>query len=103
MNYKSRFDITKEAETPVMPKAPRTDASPHDHKRRWGIVLAGGDGIRLRELTMLISGDDRPKHFCALLGKLTLLQEARRRAERSITADRILYSLARAHRDYSSS
>ena len=100
MNHKSHFDVAKEGETPARSKALRRDTSSHDLKHRWGIILAGGDGVRLRELTRLSSGDDRPKQFCALLGELTLLQHARRRAERSITADRILYSLTHAHRDY---
>jgi mannose-1-phosphate guanylyltransferase len=64
---------------------------------RWGVVLAGGDGVRLRGLTRFVCGDDRPKQFCPLLGKATLLQEARQRAERSILPDQILYSLTRAH------
>lgn len=68
--------------------------------RRWGVILAGGDGVRLRLLTRFVSGDDRPKQFCPLLGKHTLLQEARQRAERSICPDRILYSLTQAHQDY---
>jgi mannose-1-phosphate guanylyltransferase len=68
--------------------------------RRWGMVLAGGDGVRLRELTRFVFGDDRPKQFCPLLGKDTLLQEARRRAERSISPNQILYPLTRAHQSY---
>jgi mannose-1-phosphate guanylyltransferase len=68
--------------------------------RRWGVILAGGDGIRLRPLTRFICGDDRPKQFCPLLGESSLVQEARQRAERSIYPDQILYSVTRTHQDY---
>jgi mannose-1-phosphate guanylyltransferase len=68
--------------------------------RRWGIVLAGGDGVRLRELTRLIWGDDRPKQFCPLLGESTLLDQTRRRAERNIRPDQVLYSVTKAHEKY---
>jgi hypothetical protein len=33
------------------------------------LVLAGGDGRRLGELTRRVVGDDRPKQFCPLLGR----------------------------------
>ena len=46
-----------------------------DRRRRWGIILAGGDGVRLRSLTRFISGDDRPKQFCRLYGGMTLLDK----------------------------
>jgi mannose-1-phosphate guanylyltransferase len=68
--------------------------------RRWGVILAGGDGVRLRHLTRFICGDNRPKQFCPLLGESSLLNETRRRAERTINPDHILYSVAKAHRDY---
>jgi mannose-1-phosphate guanylyltransferase len=71
-----------------------------DRRTRWGVVLAGGDGVRLRPLTRLICGDDRPKQFCPLYGGITLLEQARRRAQRSIRAEHILYSLNRAHEDF---
>lgn len=74
-----------------------------DFKKRWGVVLAGGDGIRLRPLTRLICGDERPKQFCPLYGGVTLLEQARRRAERSIRANRLLFSLTRAHETFYSS
>ena len=71
-----------------------------ERKRRWGVVLAGGDGVRLRPLTRHIYGDDRPKQFCALNGGTTLLEQARLRAQRSIRPEQILFSLNRAHEDF---
>jgi mannose-1-phosphate guanylyltransferase len=64
---------------------------------RWGVILAGGDGTRLKNLTRLICGDDRPKQFCPLVGKDTLLEQTRKRAERCIPSERILFLLTRSH------
>jgi mannose-1-phosphate guanylyltransferase len=66
-------------------------------ERRWGVILAGGEGVRLRSLTRLVSGDDRPKQFCPLLGGRTLLNQTRRRIQRSISQRRTLFVLLRAH------
>lgn len=71
-----------------------------DPKRRWGVVLAGGDGVRLRPLTRFIAGDDRPKQFCSLYGEISLVEQTRRRAQRNIRADQILFSLNRAHEKF---
>jgi mannose-1-phosphate guanylyltransferase len=46
---------------------------------RAAVILAGGDGSRLRPLSRLIAGDDRPKQFCPILGDETLLDRTRRR------------------------
>src|SRR5687767_9915461 len=35
-----------------------------DKANRYAVVLAGGDGTRLRSITKMIAGDDRPKQFC---------------------------------------
>jgi mannose-1-phosphate guanylyltransferase len=67
---------------------------------RWGVILAGGEGVRLRSLTRFICGDDRPKQFCPLLGESSLIQQAWQRAERSIYPEQIVFSLTRAHEDY---
>lgn len=90
---------------PAVKKRFREDRSPDagDAARlshRWAIILAGGDGVRLRGLTRLICGDDRPKQFCPLLGECTLLEQARQRAETSIQPEQILFALTKAHRDY---
>jgi mannose-1-phosphate guanylyltransferase len=67
---------------------------------RWGVILARGDGVRLRELTRLVSGDDRPKQFCPLFGSRTLLEETRRRVERTIRPKQILFAVGREHEHY---
>jgi mannose-1-phosphate guanylyltransferase len=68
--------------------------------RRWSVILAGGDGTRLKNLTRLICGDDRPKQFCPLVGEDTLLEQTRKRAERSIPWEQILFPLTRSHRAF---
>lgn len=64
---------------------------------RWAIILAGGDGTRLRDLTRRIAGDDRPKQFCPLLGEETLLGETRRRVALGVPASRTVFSVTTAH------
>ena len=79
---------------------PPISEAPGRRSRRWGVLLGGGDGIRLRKLTRLICGDDRPKQFCPLFGDETLVEEARRRARRSISQEQILVPLTRTHQTF---
>src|SRR5215472_2610241 len=65
--------------------------------RRWGVILAGGDGTRLLPLTRKISGDDRPKQFCALTGGETLLDQTRRRVSCVVPDQQTLLVLTRSH------
>src|SRR5215472_17592981 len=69
-------------------------------EHRWGVVLAGGDGIPMRPMTRLISGDDRPKQFCARLGRRSLLSETRRRIEWNISPDNTLFVLLKSHEPF---
>lgn len=64
---------------------------------RWGVILAGGDGTRLRPLTRLIAGDDRPKQFCPLLGRKTLLEQTRHMVARAIAPEQTLFVVTRKH------
>jgi mannose-1-phosphate guanylyltransferase len=63
----------------------------------WAVILAGGDGTRLRTLTRRISGDERPKQFCPVLGGDSLLELTCRRAAQLVDPDRTLYLLTRTH------
>ena len=66
----------------------------------WGIVLAGGDGTRLKALSRLLSGDDRPKQFCPLFDGNTLLSRTRARLAPVISPAHTLFVVARAHEPY---
>jgi hypothetical protein len=63
---------------------------------RWGAILAGVEGARLRPLTRALIGDDRPKQFCAILGGDTsLLEETRRRVMLGVAPQRTLVGVTR--------
>jgi mannose-1-phosphate guanylyltransferase len=80
----------------TMPVA-RSRAPGLTRRKRWGVILAGGDGVRLQPLTKFICGDDRPKQFCPVFGDKTLLGQTLDRAKLSIPPDQILVSLAGYH------
>jgi mannose-1-phosphate guanylyltransferase len=67
------------------------------NSERWSVILAGGDGTRLQSLTRTISGDDRPKQFCPIIGGQTLLDQTRRRIELSVAPEQTLTVLTRTH------
>jgi len=48
--------------------------------QRWALVLAAGEGTRLRALTTGWRGIAVPKQFCSLQGGPSLLEETLRRA-----------------------
>ncbi|MBI1735372.1 MAG: NTP transferase domain-containing protein [Candidatus Rokubacteria bacterium] len=64
---------------------------------RWGLILAGGEGRRLRRLTEAITGEPIPKQFCAVIGGETLVERTRRRAALAIPPARTLVMLTRRH------
>jgi mannose-1-phosphate guanylyltransferase len=73
-------------------------ALPHSHL--WAVVLAGGDGTRLRDLTLKIAGDSRPKQFCRLISGKSLLGQTRTRLEPLFWCDQQVLVVSRAHERY---
>jgi mannose-1-phosphate guanylyltransferase len=69
-------------------------------KRCWAVILAGGDGTRIAELSRRVSGDARPKQFCRFFGGKSLLAHTRERIGPLFDRDRTLFVLARAHGRY---
>jgi len=51
-------------------------------ERVWAIILAAGDGTRLRSLVRLLHGDERPKQFATIIGERSLLQTTIERTTR---------------------
>jgi mannose-1-phosphate guanylyltransferase len=66
----------------------------------WAVLLAGGDGVRLRELTRRIAGDSRPKQFCRIIGRESLLRQTRTRVAPLFPVNRQVFVLSRAHEKY---
>jgi mannose-1-phosphate guanylyltransferase len=71
-----------------------------DTKERFAVILAGGDGSRLKSLTKVITGDERPKQFCPILNNETLLDVTRKRIELKINPVNVYYSLTQKHEFY---
>jgi mannose-1-phosphate guanylyltransferase len=63
----------------------------------WALILAAGDGRRLRRLTTTESGVAVPKQFCSLQHGPSLLQQALRRAQVLTDADRVCAVVAAQH------
>ena len=66
----------------------------------WALLLAGGEGRRLRPLTRQISGDGRPKQFCPIFDGETLLDRTRRRADLLSRPDQHVVVVSRDHAPY---
>jgi mannose-1-phosphate guanylyltransferase len=64
---------------------------------RWALLLAGGDGMRLRSMTRELAGDDRPKQFCRVMGGETLLEQTWRRALFAVRRTQVMAVVTERH------
>src|SRR5687767_6909059 len=78
----------------------KTATSSRTANNEWAVILAGGDGTRLKSLTRHIAGDERPKQFCSVMGGATLLEETQRRTWLELPRQRTLYVVNCAHEQY---
>ena len=64
----------------------------------WSIILAGGEGTRLRALVHRWLGRPKPKQYCAFVGTRSMFQHTLNRATRLTPPDRVVTVVARSHR-----
>jgi mannose-1-phosphate guanylyltransferase len=66
----------------------------------WAIVLAGGEGTRLRPLVERIHADGRPKQFAVLVGSRSLLGQTLDRVALAVPPERTVVVTTRAHTSF---
>ena len=69
-------------------------------RNRWAVILAGGDGTRLRSFTRALTGDERPKQFAPIIGGQTLLDQTRRRVATAVAEENTLLVVTRKHQEF---
>src|SRR5690554_3800827 len=88
---RDRCERPKRAET-VM-----TDTS--NPPELWALVLAGGDGRRLQELTRRLAGRPIPKQYCRIAGDRSMLEATLDRIAPLVPRERTLVIVNRDHLD----
>jgi mannose-1-phosphate guanylyltransferase len=81
-----RFRVFPEEQTETMSESP--------HHPLWTIILAGGEGVRLRQLTRALHGEELPKQFAMIHGGRSLLQWTVARALRWSAPERLVVVVA---------
>ena len=61
----------------------------------WTVILAGGEGTRLRRLTRALHGEELPKQFAFIHGGRSLLQSTIARSERWCAEERSVVVVSR--------
>src|SRR3974377_1003893 len=67
---------------------------------RCGIVLAGGEGTRLKRFIYQLRGSQVPKQYVNFIGNRSMLEHTFDRAERLIPGDRLFTVASRDHLQY---
>ena len=67
---------------------------------RWAILLAGGEGERMRPAIKRWLGEERPKQYCTFVGRRSMLQHAVDRAMEVVQPARLVTVIGRGHRAY---
>lgn len=64
---------------------------------RWVIVLAGGEGDRMRSFTEARYGQHRPKQYCAFIGDKSMIEHTYDRALDAAPAEKVVTILGKGH------
>src|SRR5688572_3299361 len=67
---------------------------------RWVVILAGGEGRRMRPLIQAWLGEDRPKQYCTFTGSRSMIQHTLDRALQLVEPEHIVTVTCRGHLDW---
>src|ERR1044071_3171564 len=95
MNHISRERAVSSQAAKVLPES--TDSK---RAHRWAVILAGGEGARLRSLTRAIVGEERRKQCRPNLGEETLLAQPRNRVQLGVAPRQTLFVLTQTHEQF---
>jgi mannose-1-phosphate guanylyltransferase len=84
----------------ILPRANGRDVPSSVTGRLWSVILAGGEGARLRPLVQLIHSDGRPKQFAVLVGSRSLLRQTLDRSAMLVPPERTVVVATRSHAEF---
>lgn len=80
-----------------LPVAAGSDRPCQARVELWGIVLAAGEGTRLRSLVSRLTGELIPKQYVNFTGTRSMLEHTFQRAEKVIPRERLFTVVSQAH------
>lgn len=89
-----------QAELPPRKPLARAEPTGRTQDHLWSIVLAGGEGVRLRPLIRRLYGAERPKQYAALVGSRSLLRHTLDRVALASPLERTVLATCRSHAKY---
>jgi len=69
-------------------------------RNRFAVILAGGDGVRLRSFVHRLRGDSLPKQYVKLINQHSLLEVTLRRVRRLVPPEKQFVVVTENHFDY---
>jgi mannose-1-phosphate guanylyltransferase len=69
-------------------------------EKTWAVILAGGEGVRLRPLIRRLYNEDLPKQYAVLTGDRSLLGQTLDRVARLVPPQRIVVATMASHLRY---
>lgn len=68
-----------------------------EYDRLWSVILAGGNGERVKPMVQRWLGRETPKQYCAFVGTRSMFQHTLDRATRLTPSERMVTVIARQH------
>ena len=85
---------------PVLNFIPETPCAIEQAPQLCGLVLAGGEGQRLKSFIRRLRGDSLPKQYVKFTGARSMLEHTYRRVEKLIPRERLFTVVNQAHMEF---